>query len=217
MDIDTRTLPNFLSASEVDFVKNYMKRTDVDFMQYDDYHPKTGNFVCYTRNLFPDQHKEIYELIMPRIYQKFSPKLKIQDVHVLYSSEPYGIHSDVLSGDWHNYTSTVPAWTFIIPLDNYDSSTVVFEQSSPDIKIVSEWVAATGAPKLNVITEEQIEKYFSHLPRTDLEYLSIEDIFPWTKGSLFAASRSKFHTSDNYIKNGIPGKEGIIIWTYFAD
>jgi len=215
MNIDTRTIHHFVSDEEINFIKNYMNRTDIDFMRYDDYHPKTGNYVCYTKNIFSEQHPEVTNILLPRIYKEFSPKLKIQDIHMLYSSEPYGIHSDVLSGDWENFVTTTPAWTFIIPMENYNSNTIVFEQISPDIKTVSEWASTTGAQKLNAITPEQVEKYFSHLPKDDLEYMSIEAIFPWTKGSLFAASRSKFHTSDNYIKNGIPGKEAIIIWTYF--
>lgn len=215
MNIDTRTLPNFISDQEVEFVKSYMNRTDIDFMRYDDYHPKTGNYVCYTKNLFLyDQHRVLGNLLLPKLAQEFGPRLRVQSAHVLYSSEPYGIHSDVLSGNREQHEDKTPSWTFIIPLDTYDSTTVVFEQISPEIKTVSEWVAATNPPKLDVITEEEIEKYFTHVPRSDLEYLSIESTFKWTKGTLFAASRSKFHTSDNYIKNGVSGKEAIIIWTH---
>ena len=57
-------------------------------------------------------------------------------------------------------------------------------------------------------------KYFSHVPGNDpLDWLTIEDIFKWKKGAMFAADRFKFHTSDNFIANGVASKRALIAWT----
>ena len=38
-------------------------------------------------------------------------------------------------------------------------------------------------------------------------------IFKWKKGSMFAAPRFRFHTSDNFLANGLTRKQAIVAWT----
>jgi hypothetical protein len=104
------------------------------------------------------------------------------------------------------------AWTFIIPLDNYDSSTLVFAQQHDTIKTLDRWIAETGAEPHD-IDDELHQRYLTHVDRLDLRYLDVEDIFPWRKGSLFAASRRKFHTSDDFPSRGLRVKRAIVIWS----
>jgi len=159
----------------------------------------------------------IRDILMPRIKAQWVENIVINQSHVLESYLPYGIHTDVLAGNFDLNGPYTAAWTFIIPLDDYDTHTVVFNEQDEVCKSVGEWFNTRGIKPYDPprITEEQYQKYFSHILRSDLDYLSIEDIFRWKKGSVFAADRRKFHTSDNYIGNGINGKRAIIIWSGF--
>ena len=67
------------------------------------------------------------------------------------------------------------------------------------------------------IDAETYRKYFSHIPADVFNWLTIEDIFKWKKGSMFAAARFKFHTSDNFLANGIPSKRALIAWTRISE
>ena len=63
------------------------------------------------------------------------------------------------------------------------------------------------------IDQATVDKYFSHISREFLDYLTIQAVFPWVKGTLFASSRQRFHTSDNFLANGLTYKRAILAWT----
>lgn len=216
-NIETRTIENFLTDDEIEQIK--LEATRLGELQPDlygdDYHPLHGNYVCRFFKIHTDkpEFKTIADILIPKIHKEFGDDLIIESSHILYSYQPYGTHSDVMSGAYDPDIPTVPAWTFVIPLEDYDSNTIMFDQISPDIKVVREWIQKTNPPMLDTITDEFYAEYLSHTDREEARYLSVEAVFPWVKGSNFAASRSKFHTSDNYLNRGIREKVAIIIWT----
>jgi hypothetical protein len=97
-------------------------------------------------------------------------------------------------------------------LFDVDSHTIVFNEQD-EVKVPEAYFKKTTPFDKHTINQETYQKYFSHVPYDSFRWLSIEDIFKWEKGSLFAASRFKFHTSDNFLANGVKNKRAIIAWT----
>jgi len=105
------------------------------------------------------------------------------------------------------------AWTIIIPLDDYDSNTFIFEEKCSWTKDVQEWVNREKIQPKYAISDDLYKRYFSHSRKEDFDYLTIHDIFPWRKGWLSATDRSRFHTSDNFLAKGLKSKRAFVIWS----
>ena len=227
MLFDTRTIENFLSVAEIaeveDMINAGMASFMVDFPEYirEELNDKGIDRVANIRNLpiYNDTHTRLNEILLHKLQEHFHKDIFIDDCHVLESHFPYGIHTDATDVDVENYTikpldGMLAAWTFIIPLEDYNSNTIIFDQSSEKYKGAYQWINGTNPPILNSITEETYNKYFKNsVPHDELVYFSIEEIFPWKKGSLSAAPRQKFHCSDNFLNNGITEKRAIVMWT----
>lgn len=205
---------NFLSPEEIISIDNFF----IDYPQdliYRDIDSRTGKHVCdcYPILLEDPRFKILTDILLAKIQQHFDKDLIVESCHLLESYNPYGIHSDVQSGSYDPVGNIIPAWTFIIPLANFDSNTIVFHQTSPYVKTVGEWIEQNACKPLDVIDDQFCEKYLDHCWRPHIRYLTVEEIFPWSKGTLFASDRSKFHTSDNYHQQGLTKKRALIFWT----
>jgi len=218
--IDTRVVKKFLSDEELEYFENSVPKDEKYW--FTDIDSKTGKKVAETVKLLFDDaaFKKVADLLLPKIRENFGSDLKIDSAHILNSYNPYGVHTDVLSGNYdaNNHQpypdNLYPAWTFLIPLGDYDSSTIVFQEESPRTKVVIEWAKNNRIkPNKHAIDQETRKKYLSHITDIELNFLHVEQIYKWERGDCFAASRTKFHTSDNYIANGIESKRAIIIWT----
>ena len=221
-NIDTRVIDNFLSDKEVETIEKFVMTTidPVDSYHEGD-HPrgKPGEKYLYANyynfDFYNQDNKIIHDILAPKFAEHFGADLFMQQIHIFNSVNPYNIHTDYDHSNLRaNPVDSDPAWTFIIPLDTFDSNTIVFEQESEN-NIPQDYMDAhpLKQPGKYHITEETRQKYFSHIPMGDFQWFSIEKIFPWTKGSLFAASRKKFHTSDNFLANGLKYKRAIVSWT----
>jgi len=221
MIIDTRTINNFLSKEEIAEIEDMhtkgMTTLNVDANQTDNGTIKIANIWDF--RIYNDTHARLKEILLPKLQQHFHKDIYIDDCHILESFHPYSIHTDASSEPEVEYTikpgeGMTPAWTFIIPLADYDSNTIIFDQEALNIKSAISWIEQTNPPILNSISEETFNKYLKRVVRPDeIPYLSIEQIFPWHQGDLSAASRAKFHTSDYYLDNGITSKRAIVMWT----
>lgn len=214
MNIDTRTVHNFLTDTEIDELTNLIVKEDKSNI-YQDIDPVDHLHIAdtYHFNLYLDEFRRAYEILVPKIHAEFGNNVYIEQCHVLHSYHPYGIHTDTISVR-PDYRLGEPSWTFIIPIEDVNSSTIVFNEKSADIKTVKDWINTHKIkPNSTPISDELYEKYFTHCDKLFMKFLTIEDIFLWRKGSLFAASREKFHVSDNYRAHNIDCKKAIIIWT----
>jgi hypothetical protein len=161
----------------------------------------------YPWNFYSNKFSEIKDIISPKLKETFGKDFIISHSHILKSFEPYSVHTD-FSQNKILHKKLVPAYTFIIPMHDYNSHTIVFEESS-EIKDFdpSEW------PTINKIDDATHDQYFSHFDRDHTKRLTIKEIFNWKKGSLHACDRRYYHCSDNYKKNGHDTKHAIIMWT----
>lgn len=156
--------------------------------------------------------RPLVDILQPKLEKEFG-NLSISHIHVLDSYFPYGLHNDA---DQPNMViAPKPAWTLIIPFNDYPSKTYVFNERS-GFKDPWSWINSYNIQPNDdySISYDTFTKDFA--PITDYElmkYLTPECVFQWKRGSCFAADRYKYHCSDNYYNHGITHKKAIIMWT----
>jgi hypothetical protein len=146
----------------------------------------------------------------------FFQGLKTINLHILQSFNPYTIHHDFQHEPKQDVPN--PAWTMIIPLEDYNSHTINFKQqpNNPLSKTVDKWIKNENPPILNKITDKEYEKYFKGwISYESLKYLEIDRVFKWKKNKLYAASRFNFHCSDYFFMNNLTEKRAVVMWTCF--
>ena len=213
MEIDTRTIANFLTDEEINILETHILATDNIYLNYnpgsDGKEVFSGTY--YLFDFYDEKNKVVRDILEPKFQEHFSKDLFVQQIHIFDSVDPYNIHSDVDSGGYFD-PAHKHAWTFIIPLFDVDSHTIVFKEGS-EAKQPQHYISETEPYDTNTIDYPTYKKYFSHAPYDWFRWLTIEDIFKWTRGSLFAANRFKFHTSDNFLANNVKSKRAIVAWT----
>jgi hypothetical protein len=208
MNLKNHTIPNFISQDDINFLENVIKTSSYKLLD-NTYKPDSPT--AWYEYFEPEGEKQILDLLLPKLKEALHTEIKINDIHTLTSFIPYQIHSDVASGGNQDFDDFDPAWTIIIPLDNYDSYTIVFNEESFETKNPYEWMN-DKIPKDTNLTDF-FKQYLDHNNLILANYLSIDTMFKWDAGSLNASKRSQFHASDNFIKNGITEKRAIIMWT----
>lgn len=214
MQIDTRTIHNFLNDDEIDTIEKFLLSTVEPWENWNQRSDgdKVMSGYYYVFQYYEEKNKVIKDILQPKFDKEFGLDLYIQQIHIFDSYTPYTVHSDVDSGGQISDTAPNPAWTFIIPLFDIDSHTIVFNEQS-EIKEPEAYFQKHKKSRTLLISDDEYNKYFSHIPYDYFYYLTIEGIFKWKKGSLFAASRYKFHTSDNFKANNVKNKRALIAWT----
>lgn len=224
----TIIISNFLDSEEIEFVESIFKDPDINLvvdrfgiqMSQNDNDPTES--VLRSNYYYPGQTRKkiIDNFINNKINNFLKTNIKCENWHILQSFMPYTVHSDSYDKEDHEATKIGPhedyAFTFLIPLDDYNAHTIVFNEESTDTKDPDKWIKKNNSKQKNKITEVQYSKYFTHHvdnQRFIFDYLSIESIFTWRKGDLLAMSRHSFHCSDDYPSNGLKEKRAFIGWS----
>ena len=212
MEIDLRQIDNFLTDDEVAFIEQRIMTGCIPSANWsrDEAGGKVFSGNYYIFNPADPLFGDVMAMLTPKFQKEFHPQLFIQQIHILDAVDPYRIHSDVESGWLFSDHLTTPAWTFIVPLATVDSHTVVFNESSETKDVQGH--TEKNLP-INSVDDHTYNKYFSHINRGLLSWFSIDQIFKWKKGSMFAAPRFRYHTSDNFPANGVTSKRALIAWT----
>lgn len=138
-------------------------------------------------------------------------------VKVLDATIPGGPHADTTLPNPLPANFVIPnaARTFIIPLHTCNSHTIVFHQELPLQVDTVEYITNSMEylPDGKHISDEDYEKYVPHINIQWRRKLSIETVFPWIAGDVLIFDRNKIHCSDDYLKNGLTGKRGFVIWS----
>jgi len=214
MHIDTRNIDSFLTDKDIAIIEPMV----MNIVPHENFNPhpnggtvKSGDY--YIFDYYDPAFTVIKDILDPKLLAVFGQELFMEQIHIFDCVDPYRIHSDVDSGWKKSPYPTDPAWTLIIPLCDVDSHTIVFEEGSNN-KNPGDYTKTVPPYNPSRIDAETKQKYFSHVPSNDpLDWLTIEDIFKWKKGAMFAADRFKFHTSDNFPANGVASKRALIAWT----
>lgn len=213
---DSITVENFLSDSELLAFEKASQSSSITHVhdQHAPQHVETVANYWIFQNFYTDPVWEhLVDIIQPKLQAHFGDDIMASHIHILDSKFPYGVHNDAEQTSLE--IAPDPAWTIIIPLDDYESKTYVFNERSHYKDPIS-MAEALGIEPYDTpaVDEETFQKDFH--PYTGLnvlQYLTVETTFKWKKGSCFAADRFKYHCSDNYYNHGLDGKRAIIIWT----
>ena len=145
------------------------------------------------------------DIVLPKLTQAFGYQPIIEDLHILESNIPYMIHNDFVTN--HNLTPRTPDWfcshspeyTIIIPIENYDSVTVIFNEAHEvnDFERFKQEYNNDLSVKLD---KQFILNNLTHLYPKDLRYLTLKSTHKWNKGNMFAVDRRYYHWSDNFVK-----------------
>ena len=191
--------------NEIDYLRDNIYDRGNKYEDFNDKNILTSYY--YTWKFYNKDFTDIKEIIEPKIKSVIDVDLIYDHTHILHSLLPYNLHTDWYQERMIKNDAIVPAYTIIIPLDNYDSSTFVFNQSDTDKKLSN---LDRSKVLENCVPHEIRNGQLSHVKQSELDFLSIKEQFKWTKGSLHACDRRHVHCSDNYSENF---KSAIIIWS----
>ena len=210
--LESVNVDNFLSSNEVDQIEKLI------YAQQYETHTHIGDRGRYINQSIAVNHRwkyhdglneNIRNILDPKFIKLFGKYPKVGDSHILDSKIPYLLHTDFIHTEIENLN---PEYTIIIPLDDYNSTTVIFNEYA-NFNDFEEFKANYSGDINLRIDPVFCKQYLSHIHPHDLKYLTIKETFPWKKGSMFAVDRRYFHCSDNFCKNGISNKRAIILWT----
>jgi hypothetical protein len=207
---------NFLSADEIKLIENQVLTLGD---HYDDIQHNVLHSYYKPWNYYNSKFTAIKEIFEPKFRALLNFEFVVDHSHILHSVKPYPVHTD-----WYQVRmikKLTPAYTIIIPLEDINSNTIVFNQCAT-IKAVEQWLEQECPPILPAdkqVSADIWEKYLTHVDPAILKYLSLKEIFQWKQGSIHATDRKYFHCSDNYHKNMITGKKAFIFWisSVFSD
>jgi len=159
---------------------------------------------AYRWDFYSKDAEDIKKIIEPNL----PANATVTQSHILESFHPYELHTDVN----HTGDTSSSQYTVIIPLDDYNSQTFVFNEYNSGTNEFEDFKAQyTGELKLRI--PRDLVLTLTHLHPKDLMYLSLKETFHWDKGSMFAFDRKYYHCSDNYIRAGETSKRAILLWT----
>ena len=83
----------------------------------------------YTWKFYDSDFADIRNILEPKVKSVIDVDLIFDHSHILHSLIPYSLHTDFYQKNMFNNPKIVPAYTIIIPLDDFKTSTFVFNQS----------------------------------------------------------------------------------------
>jgi len=168
----------------------------------------SNNGKLYGNNHQWDFYNDNAKDIRNKLEKHIPSDTRVARSHILESFYPYEIHTDVN----HSGSSSNPQYTFIIPLEDYESETFVFNEYATGTNEFEDFKTNyTGEKKLRIPKDKVLS--LTHIHPKDIMYLSLKETFAWNKGSIFGFDRKYFHCSDNYMRSGLKSKRAIILWT----
>jgi len=131
--------------------------------------------------------------ILNKTLSVFNNVAEITQVAYVQLYLPWDIHCDLIRQD-----STSPFYNVLIPLQDADSSTIVFNQQSSNYNEFYKY-KATHPKEINPIDQTVWDQYLSMCWAEDRDWLSIKQILPKQRaGQLIAFKRNFFHSSDSF-------------------
>jgi len=207
----TLDIPNFLTKFELAKISKRVyntcnEKTDL----VDKWGVWKGNLVT-TQYWVPSNQLDFVFSEIKKKKTKILDPFIIEKGQILESHLAYDLHTDYYIKVNHEAEELVgnPYYTLIVPLEDFQSHTVVFEQSADynDFYLYKE----RNQPLEQFISDEDWQKYCSHCWPEDQQYVTIEKAVKWTQGKLIGFDRKKFHCSDNFTKE-LEQKRAFVLW-----
>lgn len=210
--LPTKIIPNFLSDHEVDIIKKcdgYDPKNIMTREFHPNFGPNTAELSVW--GLGNSLYMEARAIFLNAIKKHVGNDIILNTWHILTAYFPYRAHTDGLYGEYGLDEKAFPnGYTLVIPLEDYDSYTIVYDQYQINDKSITTFT--TNNDPIDSIDDEFYEKYLTHEARDNMRYFSVNTVFPWKKGDCLIMDRFQWHGSDHF-HTKIPEKKAIIAWT----
>lgn len=232
--LPTIEVNTFLTEQEVDQLAalvytQAVARSDIgDYVELGQAGRHKGKKIAIWHDTDVDTLHGVPDIILPKLAQVLGYQPIIEDLHILESNIPYMIHNDFITNhnltprtvDWFN--SHLPEYTFIIPIETANSTTIIFNEAYETNNFDSKSFLINDFEQFKKIyvgdRSIKLDKQFiidnlTHLHPKELQYLTLHSTHRWNKGTMFAVDRRYYHCSDNFIKKDVTYKKAIVIRT----
>ena len=88
----------------------------------------TANYYIFNDFYTRPHWEHLVDIIQPKLEATFGNDIIASHIHVLDSRFPYGLHNDAEQENMK--LAPNPAWTLIVPFDDYPSKTYIFNERS---------------------------------------------------------------------------------------
>lgn len=187
-------IDNFFSINEMDQFDQLIAAHGVEHDYIAEAGPFAGKLVAKFTKL--NEYNEIQEFLKSKISTVLPREFSVGKIHRTKLFFPWDIHSDYFVDEFSN--GHVPYYNFLIPLDDSESRTILFDQytdNSPDFSNYKQ----SHAPVKNPIDQTFWNENLSMCWPQDRQYLTVKHIMPWQKrGQLVGFPSKYFHSSDNF-------------------
>lgn len=179
-----------------------------------DYHDQEGPWK--DRGTVANIHHWDWQNEAPQVRELLTPELApllgdfaVDRSHILDARLPWDIHNDTVIRC--EVKDTVPQAVVMIPLQDCDAKTVVFDQHA-DYDNFGRY-RENNKPIPNHVPVDLWNHLLSHCWPKDRFWLSIQAIYEWRSGDIVIFDRRQWHASDNFLDRGLEGKRAIILFT----
>jgi len=187
-------IDHFFSVGEMNLLEQLILKNGNEEANIADEGPFAGKLIVAYVPLSGDNNIKsfLYEKLLNTLPKKFI----IGQVTRVKLYLPWDIHSDY-------YTKQVPEgyvpyYNLLIPLDDVESRTIVFDQftnSDPNFSVYKK----THKPVENPVDEKFWNDNLSMCWPQDREYVTVKEILPWQRrGQLVGFPSKYFHSSDQF-------------------
>ena len=178
---ESKVYENFLTDAELDVFDEAARSDDVFYVHDTSMGPvsnrlfgedpeshTTANYYIFENFYSKPEWSKLVDIIQPKLESTFGEGIYASHIHVLESCFPYGLHNDAEQPNMN--IAPKPAWTLIIPFDDYPSKTYVFNERC-GYKDPWSWIHNENIQpnETYCVSDETYEKDF--VPITDKELM----------------------------------------------
>jgi hypothetical protein len=186
----------------------------------------TNHYTCDSGNSFSgiSQDHVMYLWFCKHIFNRIK-ELTPVDAQLLFGSYLYETAPFKLHSDYYHSSKGKPYMAFLIPISVDDDmtqtervNTIIFNEEDTYVDNDAEhksystelWHKNRTFKENNAVGHELL----GHLPKEDLECLTIQTVANWRLGSVIYWDERYLHSSDNFVQNGVTSKQALVIHTY---
>ena len=192
--VDCFSYENFFSAEDLTRIEESVHRHEPGVDQVMPYGPFANQLIANSVPL--NDEIELIAWLHDRIKPTVDQPFVINRIMRVRLFLPWDVHSDFYQSQCQ--PGHKPYYCFLIPLDNVQSRTIIFDQATDGSDTFSDYKQLHGK-SINPPSEEFWQENLSMCWPQDREYVSIKKIMPWqTRGQLNGFPCQHFHSSDNF-------------------
>jgi len=209
-------IENFFSEDELSVYESAIQTREPGTDHVAPYGPFANQLISNYINFIDDEKSlNLTKLKFNSLFSNFETDYKISCLMRVKLFLPWDVHNDLhLKAVAHGFS---PLYNFLIPLEDVQSRTIVFDQFSSEYNDFHTYKSLHQPVEIPVdkdIWEENLSMCWPE----DRLYLSLQKIMPYQRrGQLHAIARKQFHSSDNFHTRGIKHKSFIQVWVDIKD